>query len=255
MVERTVKVNPAEKIREQKKRGLGITYQVQKEMAHRKANPRQRYCNSPFSGKIVCGDCGCAYGSKVWHSTDQYRCVIWQCNGKFKGEDKCQTPHLTEDRIKAAFQEAVSALITDREALLEDGRLVRQALTDCTEIDRKLRDTEQEMTVVAGLIDACVHENAVATQDQGDYNTRYTELTERFEALQARLMSLQGDRTERERKDDVLSAFLLEIKELDGLDMAFSPQRWNAIVDHVTVYRDGRLVFSFQNGSEVTVEV
>ena len=53
----------------------------------------------------------------------------------------------------------------------------------------------------------------------------------------------------------MLSAFLLEIKELDGLDMAFSPQRWNAIVDHVTVYHDGRLVFSFQNGCEVTVMI
>ena len=233
----------------------GAWDQVQKEMAHRKANPRQRYCNSPFSGKIICGDCGCVYGSKVWHSTDQYRCVIWQCNGKFKGGNRCETPHLTEDRIKEAFQEAISALITDRETLLEDGRLIRQALTDCTEIDRKLRDTEREMTVVAGLIDACVHENAMAAQDQGDYNSRYTELTDRFEALQARLTSLQGERAERERKGDVLSAFLLEIKELDGLDMAFSPQRWNAIVDHVTVYHDGRLVFSFQNGSNVTVMI
>ena len=61
----------------------GAWDQVQKEMQKRKANPRQRYCSSPFSGKIICGDCGCVYGSKVWHSTDQYRRVIWQCNGKF----------------------------------------------------------------------------------------------------------------------------------------------------------------------------
>lgn len=233
----------------------GAWDQVQKELQHRKANPRQRYCSSPFSGKIVCGDCGCVYGSKVWHSTDQYRCVIWQCNGKFKGEDRCQTPHLTENRIKEAFQEAVSALITDREALLEDGRLVRQALTDCTEIDRKLRDTEQEMTVVAGLIDTCVHENAVAAQDQGDYNSRYAELTERFEALQARQAALQKERSERERKGDVLSGFLFELSEMDELSLEFSPRRWNAIVDHVTVQHDGRLVFSFQNGREVMVGI
>ena len=233
----------------------GAWDQVQKEMAHRKAKPRQRYCNSPFSGKIICGDCGCVYGSKVWHSTDQYRCVIWQCNGKFKGEDRCQTPHLTKDRIREAFQEAVSTLISDRKALLEDGRLIRQALTDCTEIDRKLRDTEQEMTVVAGLIDTCVHENAVAAQDQGDYNSRYAELTERFEALQARQAALQKERSERERKGDVLSGFLFELSEMDELSLEFSPRRWNAIVDHVTVHHDGRLVFSFQNGREVMVGI
>ena len=111
------------------------------------------------------------------------------------------------------------------------------------------------MTVVAGLIDACVHENAMAAQDQGDYNSRYTELTDRFEALQAKLTALLGERSERERKDDVLSAFLLEIKELDKLSLEFNPQRWNATVDHMTVYHDGRLVFSFQNGSDVTVMI
>ena len=35
--------------------------------------------------------------------------------------------------------------------------------------------------------------------------------------------------------------------------MEFSLQRWNAIVDHVTVHSDGRLVFNFQNGSEAAV--
>lgn len=61
------------------------------------------------------------------------------------------------------------------------------------------------------------------------------------------------DRAERERKGDALDAFLFELSELDELDMEFSPQRWNAIVDHVTVHHDGRIIFSFQNGSEVTV--
>ena len=51
----------------------------------------------------------------------------------------------------------------------------------------------------------------------------------------------------------MLDAFLFELTEMDELDMEFSPQRWNAIVDHVTVHSDGRLVFCFQNGSEAAV--
>lgn len=31
-----------------------------------------------FSGKIRCGCCGGWYGSKVWHSNDKYRRVVWQ---------------------------------------------------------------------------------------------------------------------------------------------------------------------------------
>ena len=62
---------------------------VQQEMARRKS--LGKHCNSlsPFSSKIVCGDCGAYYGAKVWHSTDKYRRTIWQCNNKFSGDEKC----------------------------------------------------------------------------------------------------------------------------------------------------------------------
>ena len=195
------------------------------------------------------------YGSKVWHSTDQYRRVIWQCNGKFKGDEKCTTPHLTEDQIKVAFREAVSRLISDRTALLEDGRILKDALTDCTGIDKKLNEISQEMEIIAGMIESCVRENAVAAQDQDQYKSRYDDLINRFETLQAKQAALQKERAERERKGDALDAFLFELSELDELDMEFSPQRWNAIVDHVIVHGDGRLVFSFQKGCEVIVEI
>ena len=68
-----------------------------------------------FSGKIRCGCCGGWYGSKVWHSNDKYRRVIWQCNHKFKDKTRCKTPHLTEDEIKAAFVRMVNKLYEDTE--------------------------------------------------------------------------------------------------------------------------------------------
>ena len=46
---------------------------VQAEMA-RRMKDKHRYSGvSMFSSKIKCGECGCWYGSKVWHSTDKYR--------------------------------------------------------------------------------------------------------------------------------------------------------------------------------------
>ncbi len=181
--------------------------------------------------------------------------MIWQCNGKFKGDEKCTTPHLTEDQIRDAFREAVSKLIQDRAALLEDGRLLKDALTDCTGIEKKLNEISGEMEIVAGMIESCVRENAATAQDQCQYKSRYDDLINRFETLQAKQAALQKERSERERKADALDSFLFELSELDELNMEFSPQRWNAIVDHVTVHHDGSLVFSFQNGCDVTVNI
>ena len=47
--------------------------QVQAEFARRKALGRAYSGRSAFSAKQACEDCGSFYGSKVWHSTDQYR--------------------------------------------------------------------------------------------------------------------------------------------------------------------------------------
>ena len=66
--------------------------QVQVELERRKNSRNRHRQTSPFSGKILCADCGDIFGAKTWHSTDRYRRVIWQCNGKFKGERKCETP-------------------------------------------------------------------------------------------------------------------------------------------------------------------
>lgn len=229
--------------------------QVQSEMKRRKSSGKRHNCGSPFSGKLICGDCGASYGSKVWHSNDRYRRVIWQCNAKFKGVEKCQTPHLTDEQIREYYKIALSLLLTDREALLEDGRLLKAELTDCSGIDAKLDAISQEMDVVAGLIRQCIVDNTVMVQDQEEYGKRYDGLVERYERLKSKQGSLLQSREERTLKADILSGFLFELTELQELDAAFSEKRWHDTVDHVTVCRDERLVFAFKNGSEITVEM
>lgn len=86
---------------------------VQAEIARRKSRGKRHDCGSPFSGKILCGDCGSVYGSKVWHSNDKYRRVIWQCNSKFKNETKCATPHVDEKILKERFLRALSQYMAD----------------------------------------------------------------------------------------------------------------------------------------------
>ncbi|GHU52464.1 hypothetical protein FACS1894132_02160 [Clostridia bacterium] len=76
---------------------------AQGEIQRRKAIGKRLSGSGLFVCKIVCGDCDGFYGSKVWHSNTEHRCVIWQCNHKYKGEDTCRTPHLTEDEIKNRF--------------------------------------------------------------------------------------------------------------------------------------------------------
>ena len=61
--------------------------------------------NSPFSTKLICGDCGGFYGHKVWHNhnnTERYD--VWYCNQKYSHAEKCQSPVIREVQIWEAFR-------------------------------------------------------------------------------------------------------------------------------------------------------
>ncbi|MFT9056034.1 MAG: recombinase family protein [Ethanoligenens sp.] len=225
---------------------------VQDEMTRRKATGRHHNSMSPFSAKIICGDCGEYYGSKVWHSTSKYRRTVWQCNAKFTGAEKCRTPHLYEDDIKALFLNAVSELMIDREALIEDGRALRMAFTDFSCIDKEIGEITSEMDVLSGLVQKLVDANATTIIDQTDYRSRYDNYIERYDKAKKRLDILREQRQIQELKGDILSGFLFELGELYELPMVFKEATWDAIVDHVTVHTDGRVVFTFKNGTAVT---
>ena len=228
---------------------------AQLELARRKNSTKRTYCNGPFAAKLVCGDCGEHYGSKVWHSNSKYRRTIWQCNAKYKGNTHCSTPHLYEHDLKQHFITALSELLINREALLEDGRYIRKELLDFSTIDGECDSILSEMDVIAGMIRNMVNENATQAVSQAAYIDRYNALVERYETLQARYDDLQQQKEQRQIRADAISGCLFALGELDLLQITFSDELWNTVIDHVTVYADERLVFRFKNGSEVLVEL
>lgn len=228
---------------------------VQLEIQRRKNLGRNHSCSSPFSAKLKCGDCGEYFGSKVWHSNSKYKRTIWQCNAKFKGQSKCTTPHLYEQRIQELFLEVLGKLLVNREAIIDDCRAVMDVLTDCSSIDSEMDSIHNEMEVVIGLIQKLVDENASRKMDQMDYRKKYEGYVDRYAALENRLDGLKVERENREIKLAVFSDFLSELSEMNELPLDFSDELFHSLVDHATVYADGRLVFTFRNGAEVEIRI
>ena len=223
---------------------------VQTELARRKRISRQYSGKSIFSSRIVCGDCGSYFGSKVWNSTSKYRRVIWQCNSKFKGEHKCETPHLDEETIKTRFVTALNAIIESKDNVLEDCRLMQATLTDCTGIDTEIESLLEEIDVVTELTKRCIAENSQTAQNQEEYAARYNGFVERYEKAKARLEQLRTTKAAREAQAEAIGAFMFEVQELDALT-EFDEKLWLTIIDTITVHADERMTFKFQGGTEI----
>ena len=224
---------------------------VQAEFVRRKGLGHRYSGNSIFAARIVCGDCGSFYGSKVWHSNSKYRRTIWQCNRKFKGGEKCQTPHLMEEDIKARFLGAFNKLLCGKNTLLDDCRLMQSHLTDCSAIDAELEELRQEIEVVTELPQRCIQENARSAQSQEEYTERYNGYVARYDAAKAKLDALQKEKAQRLVKSDAIGGFMFELSEYTETISEFNEGLWLAVVEKATAYHDGRLVFTFQNGTEI----
>ena len=74
--------------------------------------------DNPFAGKVICGQCGSAFGRKVWNSTDErLRRVIWRCNKKYevKGKKNCSNKHIDDKVLYQAFINTFNAMIENKD--------------------------------------------------------------------------------------------------------------------------------------------
>ena len=227
---------------------------VQTEIARRRSLGRAYSGNSVFSSKLVCGDCGGFFGQKVWHSNDPYRKLIWRCNSKFKGESKCTTPHLDTETIQQKFLISYNRLMTDRDSVISDCASMRQVLSDTSALDAELDGLNEEITVVAELVKACVRENASTAQSQEEYAKKYNGLLARYEKATARLSDVTTEKERNQNQDRELRLFVEALKKQPLVLEEWDERLWISIVDQATVFRDGRIAFKFKSGREIEVE-
>ena len=80
-------------------------------------------------------------------------------------------------------------------------------------------------------------------------------LVDRYEKQKERIERLQTEKNDRDLKAEVLSGFLFEIMELPDMDLVFNENRFGKTVDNITVFNNGRLIFTFFVGKDITVEI
>ncbi len=224
--------------------------QVQSELERRKASKGRHSGVHLFSGKIRCGQCGEWYGSKTWHSNSKYRRVVWQCNHKYDGDEKCTTAHLTEDEIKELFVSAANKLITQKDAIVAALTASLDTAFDLTALKAEQAELESEIAVVSDLIEKCIYENAHVALDQVEYKKRYDGLTERFDTAKARHEALDETIRSKQSRRATIEDFLSTLKDADLVD-TFDTALWCGLVDFVTVHSKDDVRFTFKNGQEI----
>ncbi|MDO4755212.1 MAG: recombinase family protein, partial [Parabacteroides sp.] len=227
---------------------------VQKEFVRRKAMGRSYSGNSIFATKVICEDCGSFFGSKVWNSTsEKYRRTIWQCNNKFKGEQKCSTPHITEETLREAFIEAFNILFCNMDEVIQNCEMIAEQLTDCTSIDEQIYELKQELDVITEMIQKCVQENATTPLSQEEYLKRYQSYVDKYKSKNEELTKLEQDKILKISRGESFKEFIDAFVKVDGYIEEFDDSLWLTTVEKVIVKKNQDLTFRFFNGTEIEV--
>jgi len=229
---------------------------VQMEIESRRQFGSRYSGHGVFASRIVCADCGGFYGSKVWHSNDPYRTVIWRCNRKYEKGKRCTTPHVKEEIVKAGFVQVMARLLASRQEVLEDCKRVLDEVLTTDEQARQIAKLQDQAVGLAQRIRGLVNENARTQMTEDEFTPEYDRLVSQYEKLAAKIAAIQREKEDKEYRAKRISLFM---RMLAGQEecLEFDPAVFTAFVEKVVVSgtkKDVRLRFVLRDGSEYRVD-
>ena len=98
---------------------------------------------------------------------------------------RCSTPTLSEDAIKALFVKAYNLLLGNRETVIEDCETLVAMLEDTTALDTKIAAAQEEIDTVVELNKALIREHAVTGIEQAAFDQKAAAYDECFRKADA----------------------------------------------------------------------
>ncbi|MEA1961784.1 MAG: hypothetical protein U9N81_11045 [Bacillota bacterium] len=96
-----------------------------------------------------------------------------------------------------------------------------------------------------------IYENVRVAVNQDEFNERHNSYMERHQKATEQIAELETLRINRRKKHKTLDSFMRDIEKRPLFIEEFDKKLWIAIVDKVTVFSDGRLVFTFKDGTDI----
>ena len=127
-------------------------------------------------------------------------------------------------------------------------------MADCDELNAEIDALNEEIQVVAGLVNQCIKENATTQQSQEEYTKKYNRLVKRYEKAVDRLKKATAERESRMQRERELRIFIDSIEKQPLVLEAWDEGLWLTLLESATVHKDNRITFLFKNATAIDVQ-
>lgn len=236
----------------------GLFDLAQQEMQRRRdANDNKvgggRYSSRyPFSGMLVCGICGSKLRRQVRTMGSGKRTASWGCCNRINnGRAVCDSHHVNEDVLEAAYLTAMRRLVDSAEEVVEavrDGAELALEPENKAAMDRIDEETIQLQEAALALHKAKQRMEIGAVE----YASRVKEYSERMKELEAERNELQGTAAKYAEVRMWLDTFIEQTMQSDTLTTV-DGTTMKMLVDRIHVRNDG-IVVEFKCGVAIEQE-
>lgn len=198
----------------------------------------------PFSGKIICGQCGGTFKRRT-HTSGKHP-YAWCCSTHIADIKKCSLKYIPECDFEYAFVTMMNKLIFGHETVLKPlltslrGMDSDETMENIRTIDKKLEENEKQRNVLVGLITKGYLEPAV-------YNKSNNELLQEAERLRRQKESITRFLNNDFQNLSEVSA-LLQYASKASMLTSFDGELFNRYVERVLVYSREEIGFELKCG-------
>lgn len=229
------------------------TFELVQQELERRFVKGGKFYDSPFTKKVICGDCGAYYGHRVWHSNESCRKNIWLCNDKYEHETICRSPKVTDQELKRAFIQATNRLIAKTDYCAEFEREILPLIGDTSKLEQRLTGLHGTFSDLVAQIEHLIQDNAKTVQDQEEYAQRYEELNVLLQNKKTEIEATEKSISDAHIRKGNAQIFIQKLHSMHTPLDKFDIADWNRLVDYAKIMPDKTIVLHYRNGHEEIV--
>lgn len=199
----------------------------------------------PFSGKIVCGECGAKFKRRI-HNASKIKYPAWCCSQHIDDISKCSMQFIREDALEQAFVTMMNKLVFGRKVvirpLLDTLRETSRAdgLGRINELESKLEKNLERRQVLTGLMTKGYLEPALFNQENNELLAEAERMNTEKENLS---YDINGELTRTEEVNH-----LLHFANKEEMLTAFDGELFKEYVEHIEVCSRTEIAFHLKCG-------
>ena len=142
-------------------------------------------------------------------------------------------------------------LINKTVEVKKKSRKMMDMVCNTDDLDKELGDKVAELNIIAEQMQTAIAENSRMALDQNEYERRYADLTERYNAIKADYDKISEQIESKKAQRELFKSFIRALEKQGALVEEFDEELWSSLVQEVVVKSKDDILFIFKNGFKI----